>query len=911
MVTNGSRQGNITYFLESEHLSQVFKTERRLFDLIESHYSRLSEEQKDIFHWLVVSRKAVTLREICSDLFQMEPLDKNSTLELEVKAALINLGERIPILSSNISKLYSLQSVILEYGSEKIKMQAVKELKEKSFYLLKSHALMRASYPEYIKEQQKTFLLEPISKEASLTKKDVFKLIDSYRPKSLTEDSYLAGNLINLLLNKDSSKDSGSNELVGADLSKLSIKQVDFSETQMRETDFTNSTLSECFFREDFGTVVSIDTTARLIDESNDIYESNLVAGTTSGDVYIWSTTEDSETRVQALKAHDDWVWALAFSPDGESFVTAGGDGLIKIWKDSSPETLRPPHSGRVRAIAFSKDGRFVVSGGEDEEIKLWNVETRNLEKAFLGNREWSNTLDFSYCGSFIAEGSANTRRVRIMSIESGSTIAEFGDFPAVILKVCFSPDGRYLAISGHHSEVWLISTQTWLLERKLTGIDGRVRDLSFSKDNKIAACSSSKYVRVWDLDSDNFSQTFKGYTKPVRTVAFSQRSNTVWAGGEDQTLKLWDIRRNECLRTMYGYSNPIWSTIGSQKSSIIFTGDEEGCLRIWDVEKAIEDEGDIFREGLLISNQSENSQKTHNNLIRFLAIEEDKKLVASGSYDGQTKVWKYSIREESRLLFTCKPRNKIDRVISADFHPYKTLIAITYYYGECVRVYDYSSNEVVESLSLRNSSEELIRGRSAVFSPDGNRLAISTDKTENNWIQIYDLPSRKYLDPLKGHNDAIWGLNFDPVLGRLASCDASGEIRVWNIHSGNSTVLQEPNHCRTRSIRFSHDGRYIVSGDDSNSIKVWDVSRNLEVARLTDHQSWIWSVSFVNNSQFIVSASEDGTAKLWDFKKNECLCTLQPKRPYEDMNITNLKGLNPVQVNTLKALGAREDTVK
>jgi WD40 repeat protein len=45
-----------------------------------------------------------------------------------------------------------------------------------------------------------------------------------------------------------------------------------------------------------------------------------------------------------------------------------------------------------------------------------------------------------------------------------------------------------------------------------------------------------------------------------------------------------------------------------------------------------------------------------------------------------------------------------------------------------------------------------------------------------------------------------------------------------------------------------------------------------------------------------LASGSEDGTIRLWDTEKYECLQTLRGLRPYEGMNITNVKGLTEAQ---------------
>ncbi|MGK7946969.1 MAG: caspase family protein [Microcystaceae cyanobacterium] len=68
------------------------------------------------------------------------------------------------------------------------------------------------------------------------------------------------------------------------------------------------------------------------------------------------------------------------------------------------------------------------------------------------------------------------------------------------------------------------------------------------------------------------------------------------------------------------------------------------------------------------------------------------------------------------------------------------------------------------------------------------------------------------------------------------------------------------------RSVAFSPDGRYIVSGSDDKTIKVWDRVNGGEAAIHTfrGHQNYVRSVAFSPDGRYIVSGSWDNTIKVW-----------------------------------------------
>jgi WD40 repeat protein len=76
----------------------------------------------------------------------------------------------------------------------------------------------------------------------------------------------------------------------------------------------------------------------------------------------------------------------------------------------------------------------------------------------------------------------------------------------------------------------------------------------------------------------------------------------------------------------------------------------------------------------------------------------------------------------------------------------------------------------------------------------------------------------------------------------------------------------------------------------------------------LQGHSHWVSSVAFSPDEKILASSSYDGTIKLWDRQTGTCLHTLRSDRPYERMNITQVKGLTEARKATLRLLGAIED---
>jgi WD40 repeat protein len=90
-------------------------------------------------------------------------------------------------------------------------------------------------------------------------------------------------------------------------------------------------------------------------------------AGVDGGLVHIWDA-KTGETRFQ-LKL-ESGVRALAFSADGQIFVTGEESGMLKFWDTPSGTVLKEiKHTYSISSIVFSPDGTRVAVGSEATRI--------------------------------------------------------------------------------------------------------------------------------------------------------------------------------------------------------------------------------------------------------------------------------------------------------------------------------------------------------------------------------------------------------------------------------------------------------------------------------------------------------------------------------------------------------------
>jgi WD40 repeat protein len=126
-----------------------------------------------------------------------------------------------------------------------------------------------------------------------------------------------------------------------------------------------------------------------------------------------WITTkpvmaEDWDACMITLEGHDDSVWSVTFSPDGQRLASGSRDKTVKIWDVTTGQcqaTLEG-HDDWVESVAFSPDGQRLASGSWDRTVKIWDAATGQCQTTLLGHGSLVWSVVFSSDGQRLASGS-------------------------------------------------------------------------------------------------------------------------------------------------------------------------------------------------------------------------------------------------------------------------------------------------------------------------------------------------------------------------------------------------------------------------------------------------------------------------------------------------------------------------
>jgi serine/threonine protein kinase len=150
---------------------------------------------------------------------------------------------------------------------------------------------------------------------------------------------------------------------------------------------------------------------------------------------------------LQTLTGHSNFVYSVAYSPDGQTLASGSGDKTIKLWNVKTGNLLQTltDHSQPVNSVAYSPDGQTLASGSVDKTIKLWNVNTGNLLQTLTYHSQRVNSVAYSPDGQTLASGS-DDKTIKLWNVKTGNLLQTLTDHSDPVNSVAYSPDGQTLA---------------------------------------------------------------------------------------------------------------------------------------------------------------------------------------------------------------------------------------------------------------------------------------------------------------------------------------------------------------------------------------------------------------------------------------------------------------------------------
>lgn len=550
-------------------------------------------------------------------------------------------------------------------------------------------------------------------------------------------------------------------------------------------------------------------------------------------------------------------VRRMEFSPDGKYLALISYDAeavLIDTTTGQVQMRCPSPEKSTKNADVCFVDGHLLTSGNGGL-ISIWNLDEFKLERTWDTKRPL--VLDMTTCpanpGVYVAVDNADitvrSKVLRVPKLDDGQIDLELPlSFNTNSLAV--SQDGQHLAVGDNEGEIflWDFVKNEWFAKWKLTE---KINEINFSPNGVyLAAAERSGVVHVWDwsksggpaeIPSHEHHRHWQAHPRPARTVIFSPDSRSLLTSGVNGRVIEWSQwHQTQTHQTIH---------IGSELKELrILRGNRTIAVTDPFSLRMIEIDSGHIQQQLPFSTEA--------GFGNLLVSDPDGRWVACAG--SSRPIYSGQLLPEITLMQIPDSQPSTKRHDSLTFLPdHRTLLAVETHSDFRVRGWDVGTRQLsfhYEKTTLANAYCAVCPSRDEIFVMTNQqfvRLNIRTGQEIASWrydgLDVYSIASnhtgsmlaigRKdrtvhLLDPLTGqHIRSILGFLSPPKFIRFSADgktvitrDDRGVVQFWQVASGSELLTWPTEHEIERFDLADDDSKFGISYGDT--VELFDASR-------------------------------------------------------------------------------------
>lgn len=450
--------------------------------------------------------------------------------------------------------------------------------------------------------------------------------------------------------------------------------------------------------------------------------QTTLAGLTNQGDVLVWDTNGrlQSQFSTPAPKG-----FSLAYAPNGQTLVTTGNDGFIRLWTLSG-QLVGAWQAGlgepvNQKSVIFISNEKLATVG-EDGILRLWTTQGQQIN-------QWRVSLTPAYL-------------------------------------VGASPSGETL-LTLSEDNVIRLWTVNGLLQDELSGHERFVTSVEFNQQAQ-TLLSSDRSGRLFLWDFQPRDQVWNAGQASVWHLNFSPQGDHLATAGKDGTIKLWELNgqlRRQIQVSLQGINTLDFTPDGQ---NLVFGGDD-GTVGIWPLPQTTSTTIPLHPPGPA---------------IYALQVSQNGDYLAAAGKSGEILVWAgpFSDTSPPRPPSPRQPPRKFKGHTGAIWalrflpepegrdHAQPSTLVSTGQDG-WVRAWNVETGELIREFNPQQGWLTSLR-----MTPDGQTIILAG---EGGIIGLWELNGRK-IRQFRGHMSSILSLGLSQDGEMIVSAGQDGIVSAW-----------------------------------------------------------------------------------------------------------------------------------
>jgi eukaryotic-like serine/threonine-protein kinase len=178
---------------------------------------------------------------------------------------------------------------------------------------------------------------------------------------------------------------------------------------------------------------------------------------------------------------------------------------------------------------------------------------------------------------------------------------------------------------------------------------------------------------------------------------------------------------------------------------------------------------------------------------------------------------------------------------------------------GASMIVWDLASRKPVLTVDRVTAT----RASTPSFGPDGRRIVVES-RARGSFTVVYDAETGREDFSLKDPDGFMGSAVFSPDGTRLAS-HGEKRIRIWDVATHQPVATWPSESWQGTVLAYSPDGTRLAFGGMEGIVEVWDTATGRKVRALKGHAGAIRALAFSPDGARLATGGADGTLRLWE----------------------------------------------